>query len=96
MFDPIQYNQQELAERSSIFLEVLGEINAKEFEYSYELWGVFWMPWFVEVDGKDIRFPLNEISVADFDYMEQKGLLVFVKDLENRDDRFGRKIYQIQ
>ena len=76
MYDPITYNQEELSERATIFLNVLSAINATEFEYNYELWGVFWIPWSVEVDAKEIRFPINDISLADFvDERILKGLM---------------------
>ncbi|OXA65249.1 hypothetical protein B0A67_24670 [Flavobacterium aquidurense] len=55
------------------------EFKSNEFEFYWEIWGVWWMSWFIEVDGKSLNFIVNDISNKDLDELIEKGFIKLVK-----------------
>ncbi len=49
----------------SELLEKCTQENVCEFEYFWEIWGVLWHPWTIEINQKYQTFTLNDISEAD-------------------------------
>ncbi|MCK8521920.1 hypothetical protein M0D21_10100 [Aquimarina sp. D1M17] len=51
------------------------EANCFEFEYHWEIWGVLWYPWFLEINGKSISFSVNDISSKDLENLCSEGYI---------------------
>ena len=82
----------------SEILEKCGNSNCFEFEYYWEIWGVMWYPWTLEINGKPESFSLNDISDKDLDDLIKNGLIELIKEYpkEEMDDEFDRKRYRIK
>ena len=95
------YSDFECTERINRFLFELekqcSELNSEEFEYYYEICGVWWIPWFIEVNKKTLTFTDNDISDTDFKFLVENGKIEIVKvyDKSEMNDEFGRKRYRI-
>lgn len=57
-------------------------LNASEFEFSVEIWGMWWMPWYVEIDGKSLDFTANDICAKDLELLVKNKLVAIVKVYE--------------
>lgn len=95
------YTDFELTERINLFWFELekqcSELNTYEFEFYWEIWGVWWMPWFIEVDKKSLNFSANDISNNDLNILVEKGKIEIVKIYEKSEmqDEFDRIRYRI-
>lgn len=95
------YKGAELEERLNLFwLELkrqADEFNADEFEFYWEIWGVLWMPWFIEIEKKSLIFTANDISSKDLDVLIKMGFLEVVKVYETSEmkNEFDRKRFRI-
>ncbi|MGJ8734469.1 MAG: hypothetical protein ACSHW4_15045 [Cellulophaga sp.] len=91
----------EIKERMDIFFPELvkqcEEHQCFEFEYYWEMWGVMWMPWFIEINGNNTTFSLNEIGTDDFDFLIANGSIKLIKEYEQEEmkDEFDRKRYAV-
>lgn len=85
----------ELDERLNLFWVELKTqalaFNTFEFEYSIEMWGVMWMPWFVEIDEKLLKFTANDIHTNDLEVLIKQGFIEFIKEYET-----GKKSSEIE
>lgn len=96
-----KYTNFELTEKINLFWFELekqcSELNSEEFEYYFEVWGVWWMPWFIEVNKKSLTFSANDISSEDLKILVEKGKIEIVKiyDKSEMEDEFDRKRYRI-
>lgn len=88
-------------DRLALFLSELkercAENNSNEFEYFWEMWGVLWMPWFIEVNGESMYFSSNDISQNDLDQLCKNGFIELLKvyDQNEMKDEFDRKRYRL-
>ncbi len=88
-------------DRLELFLselkETCAENNSNEFEYFWEMWGVLWMPWFIEVNGESMYFSSNDISQNDLDQLCKNGFIELLKvyDQNEMKDEFDRKRYRL-
>jgi hypothetical protein len=95
------YTDFEMTERINIFWIELdrqcNEYNCSEFEYYWEMWGVLWMPWFIEVTSKSLNFSANDISINDLNFLVEKGKIEIIKiyDELEMNDEFDRIRYRI-
>ncbi|WP_343662611.1 hypothetical protein [Chryseobacterium mucoviscidosis] len=95
------YTDTEIEERLNIFWIELekqcNELNNSEFEFYWEMWGVWWMPWFIEVDKKSLKFSANDISSNDLKILVEKDKIEIVKIYERSEmqDEFDRIRYRI-
>ena len=91
----------EIKERMDIFFPELVKQCEKhqcfEFEYYWEMWGVTWMPWFLEINGKDTTFTLNDIGSEDLNFLVENGSIKLIKEYEKEEmkDEFDRKRYEV-
>ena len=95
------YTDTEIEERLNIFWIELekqcNELNNSQFEFYWEMWGVWWMPWFIEVDKKSLKFSANNISSNDLKILVEKDKIEIVKIYERSEmqDEFDRIRYRI-
>ena len=89
-------------ERRKLIIEELKKYcqhyNVIEFEYYWEIWGILWYPWFIEIEKKScLNFTHKDISYTDLDYFVNCGQLELIKEysLVEMDDEFDRKRYRI-
>lgn len=82
----------------SEILEKCNNSNCFEFEYYWEILGVMWYPWTLEINGKSESFSLNDISYKDLEGLCDNGFLELIKEYtkEEMDDEFDRKRYRIK
>ncbi|MBW1656486.1 hypothetical protein [Flavobacterium quisquiliarum] len=73
------------------------EFNSNEFEYSWEMWGVMWMPWFIMIDHKLLNFSANDISSNDLEILVKQGKIEVIKIYETheRKEEFEKIRYRI-
>ncbi|WP_074406478.1 hypothetical protein [Aquimarina megaterium] len=90
MDDRLELFLSELKERCS-------ENNSSEFEYFWEMWGVLWIPWFIEVNGESMYFTANDISQNDLDRLCKDGFIELLKVYNQNEmkDEFDRKRYRL-
>lgn len=84
----------------TLFTEILEKCNRAncfEFEYYWEIWGVMWYPWTLEINGRFQTFSLNDVSYQDLEELCNNGLIELIKEYskEEMDDEFDRKRYRI-
>lgn len=95
------YTDTEIEEKLNIFWIELekqcNELNNSEFEFYLEMWGVWWMPWFIEVDKKSLTFSANDISSNDLNILVEKDKIEIIKIYERSEmqDEFDRIRYRI-
>lgn len=95
------YTDYEMTERIKIFWMELykqcNEQNCNEFDHYWEMWGVMWMPWFIDVNKKSLTFTANDISSEDLKILVEQGKIEIVKIYEQSemDDEFDKKRYRI-
>jgi len=81
----------------SEILEKCNKENSYEFEYYWEIWGIMWYPWTIEINEEFQTFSLNDIS--DYDLTElvklEKIELIKTYDKSEMNDEFDRKRYRI-
>jgi len=88
-------------ERLTLFLTELRqqcqELNCFEFEFYWEMWGVLWTPWFLEVNNTSLSFTTNAISDEDLDCLIQNGAIELIKvySQDEMSDEFDRKRYRV-
>lgn len=76
------------------------EYNSNEFEYYFEIWGLNWYPWQLEVSPEQtIQLSINDLLTEDLQYLEDAGEIFLVKKYEPHEvaneTEFGRKRYRI-
>ena len=73
------------------------ELDSNEFEFYWEMWGVMWTPWFIEVNNKPLSFTANDVSMEDLDRLIKSGDIELVKiyDRSEMKGEFERKRYRI-
>ncbi|WP_298540903.1 hypothetical protein [uncultured Aquimarina sp.] len=81
----------------SELLEKCNNANYFEFEYYWEIWGVMWYPWTLEIKGKSESFSLYDISYKDLENLCNNGQIELIKEysIEEMEDEFDRKRYRI-
>ncbi|WP_433829047.1 hypothetical protein [Flavobacterium anhuiense] len=95
------FTESELTERINLLWSELEKqcaaLNSDEFEYSWEMWGVMWTPWFIMVGDKSINFSANNLESADFDILVKQGKLEIVKIYEAHElkEEFEKIRYRI-
>lgn len=95
------YTYLQLEERLKLFLFELKKqanaLNSDEFEFYWEIWGVWWMPWFIEIDGKSLTFTANNICNEDLELLIKNGFIEIIKVYEDNEikEEFGRKQYRL-
>ncbi len=89
-------------ERLSLILTELKQqclvLDCLEFEFYWEMWGVMWTPWFIEVNNKSLSFTSNDVSMEDLDRLIESGDIELVKifDRSEMKDEFDRKRYIVK
>ena len=74
------------------------DANCFEFEYYWEIWGVMWYPWFLEINGKSQSFSFNDISSDDLETLCSEGLIELIEeysDDEKSESEFDKKRYRL-
>ena len=68
-----------------------------EFIFKVEYWGILWMPWFIYLDDKSLKFSANDISEDDLDALINLSLIEFMEEIPPNDniDIFAKK-YRIK
>ncbi|MEN2402475.1 hypothetical protein GKZ90_0021980 [Flavobacterium sp. MC2016-06] len=95
------YTDLELDERLNLFWLELNkqatELNSNEFEFYWEIWGVMWMPWFIEINGMSLHFTANDISNEDLELLIKMDFIEVIKVYESSElkDEFDRKKYRL-
>ncbi|WP_340153812.1 hypothetical protein [uncultured Marivirga sp.] len=84
-----------------IFSEIhskLVALNCTEFEYYWEIWGVMWYPWFIEIDGKSENFSFNDLTQKDLEELikDEKIEIIKIYSKDEMNDEFDRKRYRIK
>ncbi len=84
-----------------IFSEIkskLVELNCNEFEYYWEIWGVMWYPWFIEINGKSENFSFNDLTQEDLNQLVKENKIENIKvySKDEMTDEFDRKRYRIK
>lgn len=84
-----------------IFSEIhskLVELNCSEFDYYWEIWGVMWYPWFIEINGKSENFSFNDLTQEDLNQLEKEKKIETIK-VYSKDEmtvELDRKRYRIK
>lgn len=77
------YTEFEMTERMNVFwmelVKQCNEHNYYEFEYYWEMWGAWWMSWFIEVNSKSLIFSADDISNKDLNLLVENGKIEIVK-----------------
>ncbi len=84
-----------------IFSEIyskLVQLDCYEFEYYWEMWGLMWYPWFIEINGKSESFSFNDLTQDDLNQLvnEDKIEIIKVYSKDEMTDEFDRKRYRIK
>ncbi len=84
-----------------IFAEIRSkceESNCFEFEYYWEMWGLMWTPWFIEISEKTQNFSFNDLTQADLEELlkEEKIEVIKIYSKDEMTDEFDRKRYRIK
>ena len=84
-----------------IFTEIkskLIQLNCSEFEYYWEIWGVMWHPWFIEINGKSENFSFNDLTQEDLNQLVKENKIETIKvySKDEMTDEFDRKRYRIK
>lgn len=62
------------------------EMNEKfEFIFKVEYWGILWMPWFIYLDDKSLKFTANDISEDDLNALIDCSLIEFIEEIPPND-----------
>lgn len=71
--------------------------NCTEFEYYWEIYGVLWYPWTLEINGVYQSFSINDVGYKDLDALCDLGYIQWIKTYtkEEMQDEFDRKRYRI-
>lgn len=73
------------------------EHNQFEFVYAVEYWGYLWMPWFIYLDNRSLKFSLNDLSDNDLKWLVDNDYLEFLGELEPTDTiDLSRELYSIK
>lgn len=97
-----KYTEEEMKRRLDGFWKELSDqchaLGESEFEYYYEVWGMWWMPWYIEVNKQALNFTANDITANDLDALVKKDLIEPVKIYPQSEmkDEFGRVRYRIK
>lgn len=81
-----------MTENARTFIKELHEhcnrLGKYKFDFSVEMWGVMWTPWYVYIDRESVRFSINEIQSADLQALVDSQELKLIKEfpLEKLDD----------
>jgi len=95
------FTDSELTERINLlWLELekqCAALNSSEFEYSWEMWGVMWTPFFIMVDDKSLSFSATDIQSDDLDILVKQGKLEIIKIYEAHEmkEEFEKIRYRI-
>ncbi|SFO52891.1 hypothetical protein SAMN05428949_5591 [Chitinophaga sp. YR627] len=89
--------------RKQILQEIKHQCEAyksDEFEYYFEIWGLNWYPWQLEVSpAQTIQLSINDLSTEDLQYLENAGEIMLIRKYEphevENETEFGRKRYRI-
>lgn len=98
---PFRERLQEIEKRNNtVYSEIREKCNAEntnEFEYYWEIWGVNWYPWTLEINGHAQTFTFNDLSEFDLIELVKLDKIAVVETYETHpaDDRMGRKRYRI-
>ncbi len=81
----------------SELLEKCTQENVYEFEYYWEIWGVLWYPWTIEINQKYQTFTLNDISEGDLTALVKSEKISLIKTYDKAEmhEEFDRKRYRI-
>jgi hypothetical protein len=76
-----------MTENQKILIEELGnyciEKQTYEFDFSIEMWGVLWMPWFVYINNENVKISVNNIENSDLTELTNLGLIEKVKEFDD-------------
>jgi hypothetical protein len=56
-----------------------------EFIFKVEYWGILWMPWFIYLDDKSLKFSANDISEEDLNELIRYNLIEFIEEIPLKD-----------
>lgn len=94
-----KYTNLELDERLNIFwLELKKQaatLESNEFEFYREIWGVLWMPWFIEIEGTSLNFTINDLCNDDLEFLLKMDFIELIKVYDEIEIEFDRKRYRI-
>lgn len=84
-----------------LYSEILSkckELSCFEFEYYWEMWGIMWNPWFIEIAGKSITLSIKELTQSDLEHLVDLNRIEVVKIYlqDEMTDEFDRKRYRIK
>lgn len=92
---------QEMEEKMALFLEEL-QAQCKvhqcwEFEYYLEVWGMWCMPWFIEINSMRLTFTATEINDDELSFLLNRGTIELIKvyDQPQSIDDIDRKRYRL-
>lgn len=71
-------------------LEKCEQSNCYEFDYYWEIWGILWYPWTLEINGKYHSFSVNDLSYKDLNKMCDLGLIELVEEFSNHESKDER------
>lgn len=76
-------------ERLKIFwcelLDQCEKNNNYEFVFKVEYWGILWIPWFIYLDDKLLKFSANDISEDDLNRLISFNLIEFKEEIPKED-----------
>ncbi|MFK7786555.1 MAG: hypothetical protein AB8B56_15650 [Crocinitomicaceae bacterium] len=79
-------------------LEKCTELDCFEFEYYWEMWGLMWYPWFVEIADKSVNLSFNDLTQSDLDQLVElnKAEVIKVYSQDEMTDEFDRRRYKLK
>ena len=59
------------------------QLTCTEFVYYWEIWGMLWYPWTLEMNGQYPYFSVNDISAKDLGKSCDVGLIELIEETPN-------------
>ena len=85
-----------MIEKQKILVEELTSLCNKkevhEFEFSIEMWGLMWMPWFIQINKEVVNISLKDIENNDLKELINIGVIEKIKEYEDSELNFPLEI----
>ena len=85
-----------MTEKQKILVEELTSLCNKkevfEFEFSVEMWGIMWMPWFLHINKEVVDISLNDIENNDLKELINIRVIEKIKEFEDSELNYPLEI----
>lgn len=60
-------------------------LNAVEFDFIVEHWGVMWTPWFINIANENVNFTITHLEAEDFKQFVDNKIMTLVKEYRSEE-----------